>query len=112
MAITATYTNVAGDKPMPQSVGQWRAVVKDVVMTSDAPAGAGSVVVDPKQLGLSKIIGIVELGVYSGGAAADTPRSAGFVVATQTLQFFATDRGALTLDAADHADARILFLGY
>lgn len=107
-----TFSDIKGFPPNPQAVGQLKLVVKDVLITSEGANDAGDFVVTPARIGLRKILGVTDFLVYAAGAAADYPRSVDFVAATNTVTFYATDRGALDLDAADTSGARLGFWGY
>lgn len=105
-----TYTDVPGAPANPQSIGQFKVVVKDVKIVSEAANDAGDFVVIPSQIGLNHIFGVVDLHAY-GGAAADIPRLVDFVPSTNTVTYTGTDRGALDLDATDFSQARLAFWG-
>lgn len=110
-----TFTDAPGFPPNPQAVGQFRLVVKDVLLTSEGANDAGDFVLDPEDIGMKAVLGVLDLHVYLTGTAvatADKPRIIDYVPATGVLTFMATDRGALDLDSTDTSQARLAFLGY
>lgn len=111
MAATITHTDVLGAPVNPQAIGHFKVVIKDTRITSGDSNDAGDFVVDPADLGLETIFGVIDLHVYAGSAAADVPRSVDFVATTDTVTFFASDRGALDLDSTDYAQARLAYVG-